>query len=267
VAVPPVIVFGSFDDLRSRQVRLLHEASKLGSVQVMLWSDAAVRAATGSDPKFPQAEREYLVGAIRYVDGVHVTDLPDTVALPAGALVVEDERTATPARRARCEVRGLGYRVLGDADLAGFPLPDPAAPSPSGKTVVVTGCYDWFHSGHVAFFEEVAGLGTLVVVVGHDATITLLKGPGHPMIPQAERAYMVGAIRFVSRVLISSGMGWLDAAPEIEILKPDIYAVNEDGDRPEKREFCAARGIEYRVLKRVPHAGLPRRESTRLRGF
>ena len=50
-------------------------------------------------------------------------------------------------------------------------------------------------------------------------------------------------------------------------LKPDIYAINEDGDVPEKREFCRIHGLEYRVLKRVPRAGLPRRESTRLRGF
>ncbi|MEK7474724.1 MAG: adenylyltransferase/cytidyltransferase family protein [Candidatus Coatesbacteria bacterium] len=236
--VNAVVVSGAFDDMRSRHIRLLHEASKRGPVHVHLWSDAAVREAAGAEPRFPQPEREYLVSAIRYVDRVTVTDRP------------EPDATG-----------------IGDAALAGFELPDlPAAPA-SRKTVVVTGCYDWFHSGHVAFFEEVSRIGELTVVVGHDATITLLKGPGHPMFPQAERAYMVAAIRFVSRVLISSGMGWLDAAPEIERIKPEIYAVNEDGDRPEKREFCATRGIEYRVLKRVPHAGLPRRESTRLRGF
>jgi hypothetical protein len=67
--------------------------------------------------------------------------------------------------------------------------------------------------------------------------------------------------------LISSGDGWLDAEPEILQIKPDIYAVNEDGDRPEKREYCEANGIEYRVLKRTPKEGLPRRQSTDLRGF
>ena len=43
--------------------------------------------------------------------------------------------------------------------------------------------------------------------------------------------------------------------------------MNEDGDKPVKREYCERRGIEYVVLKRVPKAGLPRRESTDLRGF
>jgi cytidyltransferase-like protein len=133
--------------------------------------------------------------------------------------------------------------------------------------VIVTGCYDWFHSGHVRFFEEVAALGDLYVVVGHDANIRLLKGAGHPMLPEQERRYMVQSIRHVKQALISTGGGWLDAEPEIERIQPHIYAVNEDGDRPEKRAYCEARGIEYRVLKRVPKEGLPRRESTALRGF
>jgi hypothetical protein len=50
-------------------------------------------------------------------------------------------------------------------------------------------------------------------------------------------------------------------------LQPDIYAVNEDGDKGGKREYCAARGLEYLVLKRTPAPGLPRRSSTDLRGF
>ena len=70
-----VIVAGGFDDLRSRQVRFLEEASKLGRVHVLLWSDQAVRAAEGTPCRFPQDERLYLLGAIRYVD--RVTLSPD----------------------------------------------------------------------------------------------------------------------------------------------------------------------------------------------
>lgn len=131
----------------------------------------------------------------------------------------------------------------------------------------MTSCFDWFHSGHVRFFEEVSELGDLYVVVGHDANIRLLKGEGHPMFPQEQRRYMVGSIRYVTQALISSGHGWLDAEPEIERLRPDIYAVNEDGDKPEKRRYCESHGIEYVVLKRLPKPGLPKRQSTTLRGF
>ena len=87
------------------------------------------------------------------------------------------------------------------------------------------------------------------------------------MFSQDERWYMVQAVRFVTQALISTGHGWMDAAPEIERIRPDIYAVNHDGDKPEKRQFCAEHGLEYVVLERTPREGLERRESTKLRGF
>jgi len=132
---------------------------------------------------------------------------------------------------------------------------------------VVTGCFDWLHSGHIRFFEEVSALGTLVAVVGNDRNVRALKGEGHPLLDEDARRYMVQSVRFVAQALASTGQGWLDAAPEIELLRPDIYAVNEDGDVPEKRAFCDARGIRYEVLKRVPREGLPKRSSTDLRGY
>ena len=78
---------------------------------------------------------------------------------------------------------------------------------------------------------------------------------------------MVPSIHYVKQALISSGRGWMDAEPEIARIKPDIYAVNEDGYRPEKRAFCENHNLEYVVLERLLKAGLPRRQSTVLRGF
>jgi cytidyltransferase-like protein len=151
--------------------------------------------------------------------------------------------------------------------MAGFPEPPPMPSSPGRKKVVATGCYDWFHTGHVRFTEEVSAYGDLYVIVGHDANIRLLKGEGHPLFPEDERRYVVGSIKYVKQALISTGEGWLDADPEIRRLKPDIYAVNEDGDKGGKREYCQRLGMEYLVLKRTPAPGLMRRSSTDLRGF
>jgi len=261
------VIQASFDDIRSRHIRLLHEASKLGPVTVVLPSDSAVRAITGHDPKFPQEERVYLINSIRYVSKVAIADRPQDEPLSPGACLVEDARVALPDREEWCRSRRVAHRVLGDAELAGFPPPSDILPPSSRKKVIVTGCFDWFHSGHVAFFEEVSRLGDLIVSVGNDRAITGLKGKGHPMLPQEERVYAVGSVRHVALAIISSGMGHLDAEPEIQRIRPDILAVNEDGDRPEKRALCAKLGIEYRVLKRIPHPGLPPRESTKLRGF
>ena len=269
--MPKIVVTGAFDDLRSPQVRFLQEASALGDVQVLLYSDALVKALDGRAPKFPQAERQYFVGSLRYVAGVSLIDgdSVDGVAAQVCAmqpdLWVQDEYSFSHAiLPPSCNV---SMRVIPNTALAGFP-PLAEADRPTGhKKVIVSGCYDWLHSGHVRFFEEVSTLGDLYVVVGNDANVTFLKGAGHPQFGQDERHYMVQAVRFVHQALVSTGWDWLDYAPQVEAVRPDLFAVNEDGDRPEMRQFCREHGIEYVVLKRTPKEGLPRRESTKLRGF
>jgi cytidyltransferase-like protein len=274
-----VVVTGSFDDLRSRYVRFLHEASRLGDVHLLLWPDETVRALENREPKFPLEERLYFLDAVRYVQQVTPVAgpvepdvLPEIDGLRPDVWAV-NEAHDTLGKRAVCAERSMAYRVIRDKDLVGFPETcletGQVSENLTGlrKRVIVTGCYDWLHSGHVRFFEETSALGDLYVVVGHDENVRLLKGEGHPMFGQDERRYMVQAIRFVTQSLISTGHGWMDAAPEIARIRPDIYAVNEDGDKPEKRAFCGERGIEYVVLKRQPKEGLPRRQSTTLRGF
>jgi cytidyltransferase-like protein len=270
-----VVVTGSFDNLGSSHVRFLEEASKLGHVHVMLWSDEVARSLEGKAPEFPTQERLYLLQGIRYVGEVKlVTGQVERDAIPQiGETPPEiwavDEQSDTPQKRAYCESRGVQYRVLSRENVKAFPRAEFRAQEErsSGKKVVVTGCFDWFHSGHVRFFEEVSQLGELYVVVGHDANVRLLKGEGHPLFPQDERRYMVQSVRYVKQALISTGRGWMDAEPEIALIKPDIYAVNEDGDKPEKRSFCEVHGIQYVVLKRIPKEGLPQRQSTDLRGY
>lgn len=269
----PVIVSGGFDDLRASHVRFLEEAAQLGEVTALVWPDAALLRLTGNPPKFPLAERLYFLNAIRYIARTiplprleDPNQLPELDRTPA-AIWVDGIADANDARARHARARGIEYRVLTPPPIS-EPAAPPLDPKPTGRRkVVVTGCYDWFHSGHVRFFEEVSTYGDLYVIVGHDANIRLLKGEGHPLLPQAERRYVVGAIRHVKQALISTGEGWLDADPEIRALKPDIYAVNEDGDRGGKREYCARLGIEYLVLKREPAPGLTRRSSTQLRGF
>ncbi len=268
-----VVVAGSFDNMHSQHLRFLEEAARLGQVQVLVWDDEAVRVITGQPPEFPLAERIYVLQALRYVDRVEVVSGPiDPQTLPP----ISDTRSSvwavpevddTPQKRGYCTSHGFGYHVVTARDTTGFPPALAVTPQATRKKVVVTGCYDWFHSGHVRFFEEVSELGELYVVVGSDANVALLKGEGHPLFPQDERRYMVQSVRYVTQALISSGQGWMDAEPEISLIRPDLYVVNEDGDKPEKREFCRVHGLEYVVLTRTPKVGLPRRQSTDLRGF
>ena len=132
------------------------------------------------------------------------------------------------------------------------------------KKVFVSGCYDLLHSGHVEFFKEAAAYGDLYVGIGSDATILDYKH--HKTVySEQERLFMVKAIRYVKDAFINQGHGIMDFIPTINIVRPDVFVVNEDGSNEDKRRFCDEHGIEYIVLKRKPQEGLEARSSTDLK--
>ena len=277
-----VFVSGAFADVRSPQIRFLQEASRLGALTVVLWPDAALGGIAGAGPKMSLPERRYYLEALACVDRVEAAPAgfdPDRLEVELGedpaiwacsAAVGGEAEAPNAAKLSWCRSRGVELLELPESALAGFPYeapPTSALRSPGMKRVVVTGCYDWLHTGHLRFFEEAAEYGELNVIIGSDANVRLLKGEGHPLFSEAERSFVVGAFRAVARCLVSSGSGWLDAEPEIRALGADRYVVNEDGDKAEKRRYCEENGIEYIVLKRTPKEGLPRRSSTDLRGY
>ncbi len=132
------------------------------------------------------------------------------------------------------------------------------------KKVFVTGCFDMLHSGHVRFLEEAAGLGEVHVGIGSDRTVKGLKGR-YPVNTQAERKYMLEALRHVKACYINSGSGIMDFLKELKRVSPDVLVVNEDGNTPAKAQLCERLGIRYVVLKRDPRAHLPARSTTSLR--
>ena len=136
--------------------------------------------------------------------------------------------------------------------------------SGANNKVFVSGCFDLLHSGHIAFLETAAKYGDLYVCIGSDKTVYDLKGR-YPIITQHERKYMIQALRCVHTCKINKGSGILDFEAELDEIKPNIFVVNEDGNTPSKANLCAARGIKYIVLERIPTAGLPVRSTTTLR--
>ena len=137
-------------------------------------------------------------------------------------------------------------------------------PTPKAARVMVSGCFDLLHSGHVAFLEEASGLGELHVALGSDRTVLGLKGRP-PVNAEAERLYLIESLKCVHRAYVSSGSGLLDFLPELEAVKPDVFFVNADGDSDLKRQTVEARGIRYQVAQRRPHGELVARSTTSLR--
>jgi cytidyltransferase-like protein len=134
----------------------------------------------------------------------------------------------------------------------------------SPKKVFVSGCFDILHSGHIAFLKEASQYGDLHVGLGSDRTISDLKGR-KTVNSEDERLYMLQALSCVCDVKINKGGGILDFLDDMRDLNPNIFIVNEDGHTPEKEDLSKELGIEYKVLKRIPHANLPVRSTTTLR--
>jgi cytidyltransferase-like protein len=132
------------------------------------------------------------------------------------------------------------------------------------KKVMVTGCFDLMHSGHVAFLKEANKLGNVYACIGNDENVFQLKGR-YPITPQTERKYMLEALSAVTEVRVNKGMGIIDYLAEMDEIQPDIFLVNEDGATPQKAAICKERGIEYHIFHRVPHGNLPARSTTSLR--
>jgi len=132
------------------------------------------------------------------------------------------------------------------------------------KKVFVTGCFDMFHSGHVAFLLEAASYGDLYVCIGSDENVNMLKGH-YPVNSQEERKYMIEAMACVKECKVNKGWGIMDFEMELDEINPDVFIVNEDGNTPAKAEFCGTHNIDYLVLKRIPYANLPVRSTTSLR--
>lgn len=95
------------------------------------------------------------------------------------------------------------------------------------RVVVTAGSFDLLHIGHIALFRECEKLagdyGTVIVAVNTDEFIVKFKR--EPIVPYADRAAMVRAIRYVDEVVANDG---LDQSALIESLSPDILVVGVD---------------------------------------
>lgn len=133
------------------------------------------------------------------------------------------------------------------------------------KRVLVSGCFDLLHSGHVEFFREASQYGQLFVRLGTDKNIQELKHH-RPMYSESERLFMVQSIKYVYDANLSAGHGEFDFMEDMKLVKPDIYFVNDDGSNLDKRrQICRDLGINMIIKPRLPHKNLEERSSTAMK--
>lgn len=91
----------------------------------------------------------------------------------------------------------------------------------AGRRIAFTnGCFDLIHSGHLASLRQAAeAADELVVALNSDASVSRLKGDGRPILPEAERAALIAALRPVSAVTIFGEPTPLECILQI---RPDV---------------------------------------------
>lgn len=127
----------------------------------------------------------------------------------------------------------------------------------AGETIALAnGVFDLLHVGHVRYLVGAKALASrLVVAVNSDTSTRAYKGPGRPVIPEAERAELLEALACTDLVLVFDEP---DVRAVIRALRPDLHVKGTDytpESIPERAEVEAYGG-------RVAVAGDPKEHST-----
>jgi rfaE bifunctional protein nucleotidyltransferase chain/domain len=124
------------------------------------------------------------------------------------------------------------------------------------KVVVVGGCFDILHPGHIAFLEAAKTKGDmLVLLVESDDSVRRMKGKGRPVHNQAVRAQELAKLQAPDIIITLGGVLTDRDYDELILrLKPAIIATTE-GDAYEhhkKRQADLTGAQLIPVIKRLP---------------
>jgi rfaE bifunctional protein nucleotidyltransferase chain/domain len=121
----------------------------------------------------------------------------------------------------------------------------------NGNAVVFTnGCFDVLHAGHVAYLAWARAQGdALIVGLNGDDSVRRIKGPARPIVPFADRARVLTALRSVDAVVAFN-----ERTPEtlIDKLRPDVHvksAQYREDELPERDVVLQHGG----TIKLAPH--------------
>lgn len=119
------------------------------------------------------------------------------------------------------------------------------------KIVVFTnGCFDVLHAGHVAYLAWTRAQGdALIVGLNTDNSVRRIKGPARPLVPFADRARVLTALRSVDAVVPFG-----ERTPEVLLdkLRPDVHVKSSQYRAEElpERDVVMQHGG---VIKLAPH--------------
>jgi len=96
-----------------------------------------------------------------------------------------------------------------------------------GRCLVFTnGCFDLLHAGHVWYLQKAATFGDILILgLNSDSSVRKIKGSNRPIVPQADRAYLLSALEVVDCVVFFEEETPLRL---IEEVNPNVLVKGED---------------------------------------
>lgn len=150
---------------------------------------------------------------------------------------------------ARDTQQTLTQKILTSSDLE----PQIRTWKEEGKKIVFTnGCFDLIHPGHIAYLNEAASLGDVLVVgLNTDQSVKKLKGENRPINNEFSRSQLIAAMFFVDAVVFFGEETPLNL---INSVQPDVLV--KGGDYQIETIVGAketlAKGGEVKVLSFLP---------------
>jgi rfaE bifunctional protein nucleotidyltransferase chain/domain len=113
------------------------------------------------------------------------------------------------------------------------------------KVALANGLFDILHVGHLRYLEGAsAEADILAVAVNSDESARRLKGPGRPVMPDAERAELVAGFGCVDYVTIFSED---NVEQVLRLLRPAVHCKGTDYSHESVPEAGIARELGIRI--------------------
>ncbi len=119
------------------------------------------------------------------------------------------------------------------------------------KIVLVGGCFDIIHPGHILFLEAAKREGdVLILLLESDESIKKRKGETRPINSQKNRQIVVSAIGDVNYIIPLLGVTTDEEYDKIMTqIRPEVIAITEGDSQTEKRKLqCESIRAQLKVV-------------------
>lgn len=122
------------------------------------------------------------------------------------------------------------------------------------KKVLVGGCFDFIHFGHISFLKQAKAFGDyLIVALESDENVRNTKGDMRPIHTQEQRKQMLEALAFVDEVIalppMKTDVAYYNLVMDV---KPAVIAITEgDPIQDKKQEQAQKIGAELVVIPKI----------------